>query len=105
MRTSDIIWFAIIALGGYAVFANNQWLGFIVFPLILGSFVIITGKQQVDDGNVFYRRWSKRVPFLFPPSFAEKTSAKAQHWITTLVGALAILFGVFNLLVMMNIIK
>lgn len=96
MKINDIVWFAIIGLWTYGAFTNNQWLAFVVAPLFIGLFIIITNKKQVDDRNEFFIRMSKRVPFLFPPSWIGKTNYKFQRWITVLLGISFIVFAITN---------
>lgn len=100
MKTRDIIWFIIIGLGIYGVFADIQWLANTVAPVLIGIFILTTGKQQVDDGNSFYEKMSKRIPFLFPPSWVEKSPSKAQILITVIVGILFIVFGFVSFFIM-----
>lgn len=97
MKTIDIIWFVILGLGIYGAFANIQWLTFVLTPLLIGIFLIVTNKQQVDDANTFYTNMSKRVPFLFPSSWIGKTNYKFQRLISILLSIGFILFALVNL--------
>lgn len=105
MRTIDVIWFIILIVWGYSIFGNIQWLGYIVMPLVIGLFIVFTSGKQVEDANTFYANWSRRLPFLFPSSWVEKTSYGAQYWITVIVGVAFVLFALYNFLISVNIIK
>lgn len=96
MKTSDIIWYLIIGLWIYAAFTSNQWLGFIAVPLFVGLYLLITNKQQVDEGNAFYVNMSKKVPFLFPPSWVGKSNYKFQRLIAVLLSIAFIIFAIAN---------
>jgi hypothetical protein len=56
----------------------------------------ITNEKQVDDTNAWYAAMSKKIPSLFPASFAKKTSYRFQRFLTIAVGIFFLAFALAN---------
>lgn len=95
---TNIIWYLAFGIWLFGLYKSIFLISHIAGPLFLGVFSIVNSKGEVNDVNSFYRKMSKIMPALFPPSFLEKTSNKFQNSFTVLIGVLFLLFGVFNLL-------
>lgn len=98
----DIVWICIIGAWFYAFFKGIDWAVFVAGPCLLGLFLIVTYKKEVENVNEIYTKRTKQMPALFPPSFVNKTSLKFQRFFTIMIGAAFVLLGIVNLIEMLN---
>lgn len=100
LKWLDIVWIGLFASTGFnLLFVKNFFWHQVVFPTLMGLFIIILNKRLSDEFKEYYIRQSKKFSLLWPPQWINKISWRFQRFLTIFVGVAFFVGGIYNYLV------